>query len=75
VIPVALFGAANFNVRNVDTSTVGLHPRDRFAGAIPSVQYAFEDVNKDGFVDIIFHFSTQALTTTSFPRRYYASSS
>ena len=61
VIPVALFGAADFNVRDVIIGTVGLHPHDRPAGAIPPVRYAFEDVNKDGFMDIIFQFSTQAL--------------
>jgi len=55
VVPVALLGSDTFDVSTVDLSTVV------FAGATP-VHWAIEDVNSDGYMDIVFHFSTESLT-------------
>jgi len=63
VVPVALFGSAEFDVHGVDVSTVRfgpMHHHDHQAGAAPR-KYAFEDVNGDGYLDMIFHFETKAI--------------
>jgi PKD repeat protein len=52
VIPVVLFGAADFDVTRVDLGTI------RFAGAAV-VQWSFADVNGDGRRDLVLHFRTQ----------------
>ena len=55
-VPVALLGSAEFDVISVnpDSATFGRvhHHED---GASP-LRYAYEDVNLDGFLDIIFKF-------------------
>lgn len=43
---------------DVDVNTV------EFAGASP-VRFSFEDVDLDGDIDLVFHFSTQDLQLTS----------
>ncbi len=56
-IPVAILGSAEFDVSDVDVSTVmleGVSPLSAGLGAI-------EDVNGDGFQDMVFHFDTQAV--------------
>ncbi len=61
VIPVAILGSANFDVADVDVATLV------FAGASPAhdltdpVVYAdhLQDVNLDGFMDLVCHFRTQ----------------
>jgi hypothetical protein len=58
VVPVAILGTSDFNVDDVDVSTV------EFAGAMP-VRFSFEDVNLDGHVDLVFHFRTQDLQLTT----------
>jgi len=61
VIPVALLGSATFDVYTVDINTVEFGPMSQHmhgAGARP-VRYAYEDVNNDGLVDLIFNFKTQ----------------
>ncbi len=61
VVPVAILGSAEFNVQSVNQSTV------RFEGASPKAKGksgnlgSFEDVNNDGFTDLVLHFSTQDL--------------
>ena len=57
-IPVALFGAADFDVSNVDLSTVGFGPMHMEGGAAP-VKVRFVDINRDGYRDILFHFRAQ----------------
>jgi hypothetical protein len=55
-VPVALLGDAGFDVACVDTATVKfgqMHESD--SGAAPQ-RFASEDVNGDGFMDIVFHF-------------------
>jgi hypothetical protein len=55
VIPVALFGSEEFEVRDVDPSSV------KFAGA-GFRKFSFADVNGDGIEDMMFHFLTQQIT-------------
>lgn len=59
LVPVALLGSDTFDVYNVDPGTVGLHPMGRCEQMAAPVRYAFEDVNKDGYTDTVFHFKIQ----------------
>ncbi len=57
-IPVAILGSATFDVNDVDVSTVlleGVAPRVKGNNGSGAV----EDVNDDGFPDLVFHFDTQ----------------
>jgi hypothetical protein len=54
VVPVAILTTADFNALDLDPQTV------TFAGAHP-VTWASEDVNGDGYTDIILHFRTADL--------------
>lgn len=54
VIPVAIFGSEVFDVMAIDYETV------RFAGAMPEDKApSYEDVNGDGFTDLVLHYNTQ----------------
>jgi len=61
VVPVAILGSSTFDVADVDPSTV------LFAGAAPEQKGksgntgSFEDVNVDGYLDLILHFRTNEL--------------
>jgi hypothetical protein len=57
-VPVAILGTPDFNVDDVAINTV------EFAGASP-VRFSFADVNRDGRIDLLFHFYTQDLQLTS----------
>jgi len=53
--PVALLGSAEFDVLSVDPSTI-------MAGDVSPVHFGGpEDVNADGFLDLVVHFRTQDL--------------
>lgn len=56
-IPVALFGSSNFDVSDIDDSTVrfGDTPNE---GALMS-QVGSEDINNDGYMDKVYHFPFQ----------------
>ena len=54
VIPVGVLTTYAFEASMVDPNTV------LFAGAKP-VRWALEDIYRDGFIDMIFHFKTQEL--------------
>ena len=56
LVPVALFGSAEFDVSTVDTSTVQLGKMDHEAPGAPAVRFVFEDINDDGYQDILFFF-------------------
>jgi hypothetical protein len=58
VVPVAILSSSIFNIIDVDVSTV------IFAGAAPE-RFTHEDVNSDGFYDLVFHFHTQDLQLLS----------
>jgi hypothetical protein len=59
--PVALLGSEVFDVTTVDVASV------RFAGAAVrtkpngTLQYSYEDVNLDGYLDLVMHFPTRLL--------------
>jgi hypothetical protein len=59
--PVAILGTETFDVTTVDVESI------RFAGAPIRVKpngtlhYSYEDVNEDGILDLMMHFSTQDL--------------
>ena len=55
-IPVAILGDDDFDVNSVNATTV------RFGQTVieaEPVHYSFEDVDDDGYIDMIFHFRTQ----------------
>lgn len=54
VTPVAILSDKFFNAKDIIIDTI------LFAGAKP-VKSSFEDVNKDGYQDLILHFDTQSL--------------
>ena len=55
VIPVAVLGSTDFDATQVDFTTVTFGPD----GASPVHDGHVEDVNDDGFPDMVFHFKTQ----------------
>ncbi len=57
VSPVALFGSAAFAVADVEASSLAFGP----AGASPLTAGSLEDVDADGFGDLLLHFPTQAM--------------
>ena len=52
VIPVAVLGSEDFDATQVDFTTVAFGP----GGAAPVHDGHVEDVNSDGFADMVFHF-------------------
>jgi uncharacterized repeat protein (TIGR01451 family) len=55
VVPVAILTTDDFDASTVDPTTV------MFAGAAP-LRWTMEDVDRDGDMDLLFHFKTQELT-------------
>jgi hypothetical protein len=55
VVPVAVLGSIDFDATQVDFLTV----RFGIAEASPAHDGHVEDVNDDGFMDMVFHFKTQ----------------
>jgi hypothetical protein len=63
VVPVAILGTENFDVRTIDVATIEIDD-DRIpgGGVTPTrVQKGFEDLNGDGFPDLDLKFDTPAL--------------
>lgn len=64
VTPVAIFGSTDFDVSDVDSSTL------KFAGIRAALKrndkpfITFEDVNNDGLQDLVAHFETDKLLLT-----------
>jgi hypothetical protein len=58
VVPVAVLTTEDFDAVEIDSESV------LFAGASP-VRWQIEDINSDGYDDILFHFKTEELTELS----------
>lgn len=57
LVPVALFGSAEFDIDLVDTTTISFGPmHHHMDGGAPAVKVNAEDVNLDGYPDLIFFF-------------------
>jgi len=65
VVPVAILGSATFDAAAVDPTTVTLSssPIVLRGNGLPSA--STEDVNADGFLDLVVHVETEALELTS----------
>jgi len=57
VIPVAILGSADFNVQDVDASSLAFGVN----GAHAEGQGEIDDVNDDGYPDLMLHFRTQSV--------------
>ena len=57
VIPVAIYTTSDFDAARIDASTVLL-------AGVGARQFAFEDVDHDGDLDLILHFRTQEVLET-----------
>ena len=64
MIPVVVLGSQTLDVKAIDPATIKFGPTGNEApvNILPKgkFQYSLEDVNKDGYTDIVFHFKTQA---------------
>jgi hypothetical protein len=65
VVPVALFGSMDFDVSMIDIASVIFGPMHQHDMGAPVERFSFQDVNGDGFMDIVFKFSTQLTGLTT----------
>jgi len=76
VIPVAILGAEDFDVMTVDPASLRLS--NPVYGLTPPsaspLRWSWDDVNRDGFLDLVSHFDTQevagVVTVTNSPDRF-----
>lgn len=65
VVPVALFGSPELEVSMVDLASVRFGPMHTHDAGAPVANYAFEDVNGDGLMDVVFKFYIQQTGLTT----------
>lgn len=58
-VPVAVLGSASFDVEAVQAETVRFGPMHQHDAGATALRWAFEDVNDDGYVDLVFHFKAK----------------
>ena len=63
-VPVAIFSATDFDARTIDPKTVSLASAPVKLKGQGTPMSSFEDINKDGLLDLVVHVSTQALQLT-----------
>lgn len=66
-VPVAILGSEDFDVTTIDASTFKLGKAGidtRGSAKATKLAYSFEDVNSDGFMDLVAHFSVPMLALT-----------
>ncbi len=56
VVPVAVLGSASFDVNDVQAAPVRFGPMHQHDAGATALRWAFEDVNNDSYVDLVFHF-------------------
>jgi hypothetical protein len=65
-VPVAILSTADFNATTVNPYSVKMGAAHvRVTGKKSTIQESISDVNRDGLLDMIVHFDTQALGLTS----------
>ena len=64
VIPVAIFGSATFDVKQIDPDTVKLANSLAKIKGNGQLMASYSDVNEDGFTDILLNVATEALQLT-----------
>ena len=60
LLPVAILGEDAFDVSNINASTIelgGVDITSRGSARAPKIAYSFEDVNGDGYIDLMAFFS------------------
>ena len=62
VLPVAILSTADFSAADLDASSLRLGD-PALAGAVAPLRSAVEDVDGDGLLDLMLHFSTPALVS------------
>ena len=64
VVAVAILGSGDFDVTDVDPSTLDFEGASPFHDLTDPITYAdhLEDVNGDGFTDLVAHFNVQDIT-------------
>ncbi len=55
-VPVAVLGSVSFDVEAVQAKTVKFGPMHQHDAGATALRWAFEDVNGDGYADLVFHF-------------------
>ncbi|MBA7596034.1 hypothetical protein ES703_03003 [subsurface metagenome] len=64
VLPVAILGTEDFDVSTIDPGTIeigGITLATRGPAKAPKLAYSYEDVNEDGYMDLVAFFGVQQL--------------
>jgi DNA-binding beta-propeller fold protein YncE len=64
LLPIAILGSEDFDVGDIDSATVeigGITLAERGSAKAPKLAFSFEDVNSDGYLDIMTFFEVQTL--------------